>query len=767
MSAPTSAPTRTFRPRLLMAGVLITLLCAVVLQSMDLIFHVGAWQWQILLIFGVTVLPATAVAAVLPPRRETLALVSGALAGVVTWFALLLGTGRAGEWLRHPVDMFDRAAQIVNTAATPFDPTGPVSDLLLLMGLMLGIAAASLLVGVGAPFATGGFLSLLLLAPVAATGVVVDRPLIIAAGVLLVLLAWTAAPRISVPGLTMAALAGVIAVGVVAAMPDATDRVWNPAVVKSPVNSTVPDVTVSLAEDLQKRSGSRVFSFETRTPGAHYFTLATLADFDGGRWTPKEDAREDGAVTLDEPRSAQVPPGLESTTVTMDGLRSEWLPLPQSAYRVVPTEERPEDRSDFAPDKWTWMTDSATAKASTAVTRDGDLYTVESVPLVSSRLGDVDLGALAASGVDTGAIDQASYLELPGEVPASLRDAATEAAGGATDRIQAGYALENWFRTGGFRYDDSVPYDPGADPDSPYAVMESLLTQRSGFCVHYASTFTVMARELGIPTRMAVGYAARSNADGPTNVKARELHAWPEILVDGVGWVAFEPTPGGPGGMDVPAEGQPAGESPAQETPEPPEPSEQPPAESETPTETPEPTEPSEAPEIPQSEEMPEDPASPEVGEDDAADSGFTVPLPVLVAVGVALLLLVPALVRWLVGRWRRRGITSGDHPAQDAWSETTAKATDLGLGLAVADLRARTPEAYSEQLGGEQVQALASAASAERFGGRDYSESREELRGLLDGAVEDLTGRGSRGARVLAVLVPRSLFRSLFRRHR
>lgn len=741
MSAPTSASTRSFRPRLLMAGVLITLLCAVVLQSMDLIFHVGAWQRQILLIFGVTVLPATAVAAVLPPRRETLALVSGALVGAGTWLALFLGTGRAGEWLRRPVDMFDRAAQIVNTAATPFDPTGPVSDLLLLMGLMLGIAAASLLVGVGAPFATGGFLSLLLLAPVAATGVVVDRPLIIAAGVLLVLLAWTAAPRISLPGLTMAALAGVIAVGVVAAMPDATDRVWNPAVVKSPVNSTVPDVTVSLAEDLQKRSGSRVFSFETETPGAHYFTLATLADFDGGRWTPREDAAD---ISLDEPRSAQVPPGLESTTVTMDGLRSEWLPLPQSAYRVVPPDEH---RNDFDPGKWTWMTDSATAKASTAVTRDGDLYTVESVPLVSSRLGDVDLSALAASGVDTGAIDQASYLELPGEVPASLRGAATEAAGGATDRIQAGYALENWFRTGGFRYDDSVPYDPGADPDSPYSVMESLLTQRAGFCVHYASTFTVMARELGIPTRMAVGYAARSNADGPTNVKARELHAWPEILVDGVGWVAFEPTPGGPGGMDVPAEGQPAGESPAQETPEP--------------------TEPSESSEIPQSEEMPEDPESPEVDEDDAADSGFTVPLPVLVAAGVILLLLVPALVRWLVGRWRRRGITSGDHPAQDAWSETTAKATDLGLSPAVADLRARTPEAWAEQLGGEQVQALASAASAERFGGRDYSDSREELRGLLDGAVEDLAGRGGRAARVLAVLVPRSLFRSLFRRHR
>ncbi len=569
----TTRDTPTFSPRPLVSGVLVTLLCAVVLQSMHLIFRTGPWQWQLLLIFAVTVIPATGTASVLSPRRETLALLGGAGVGVVTWLVLLIATGRAGEWLRDPLGMFDRAAQVVNTAATPFDPAGPVADLLGLMGLMLGIAASALLVGAGAPFVTGGFLSLLLLAPVAATGVVVDRSLIVAAGVLLVLLAWTAAPRLSVPGLTMAALAGVIATGVVAAMPDATDRVWNPAVVKSPVNSTVPDVTVSLAEDLRERSGSRVFSFDTQTPGAHYFTLATLADFEGGRWTPQEDSG-DAADSVDVPRAAQVPPGLQSTTVTMDGLRSGWLPLPQSAYRVtVPGgtqgESQEENRSDFDPGKWTWMSDSATAKAETAVTRDGDRYTVESLPLISSRLGEVDLAALAASGVDTGAVDRSTYLELPGEVPASLREAAAQAAGGAAgaDRIGAGYALEAWFRSGAFTYDESVPYDPGADGDAPYAVMEALLERRSGFCVHYASTFTVMARELGIPTRMAVGYAARSNADGPTNVKARELHAWPEILVDGVGWVAFEPTPGGPGGLEVPSEGQPAEDAPAEEPP--------------------------------------------------------------------------------------------------------------------------------------------------------------------------------------------------------
>ena len=56
-----------------------------------------------------------------------------------------------------------------------------------------------------------------------------------------------------------------------------------------------------------------------------------------------------------------------------------------------------------------------------------------------------------------------------------------------------------------------------------------------------------MARYLGAPTRVAIGYASFSDGQGESTVRGRELHAWPEIFVDGLGWVAFEPTPGGAG----------------------------------------------------------------------------------------------------------------------------------------------------------------------------------------------------------------------------
>ena len=128
---------------------------------------------------------------------------------------------------------------------------------------------------------------------------------------------------------------------------------------------------------------------------------------------------------------------------------------------------------------------------------------------------------------------------------------------GAPEETLQAAALESWFRYGDFAYNESAPYLPGAD--NPFSVMEAFLETRSGFCVHFASTFAVMARSVGIPTRVAVGYVSGSEPGSQTSVRNNELHAWPEIYQDGFGWVAFEPTPGGAGvraetGDDVPVE---------------------------------------------------------------------------------------------------------------------------------------------------------------------------------------------------------------------
>ena len=71
-----------------------------------------------------------------------------------------------------------------------------------------------------------------------------------------------------------------------------------------------------------------------------------------------------------------------------------------------------------------------------------------------------------------------------------------------------------------------------------------LLTSRRGYCMHYATAFVLMARELGVPCRYVHGYAV--GTDGAENVRVTQnnAHAWAEVYFDNVGWVAFEPTPG-------------------------------------------------------------------------------------------------------------------------------------------------------------------------------------------------------------------------------
>jgi hypothetical protein len=99
-------------------------------------------------------------------------------------------------------------------------------------------------------------------------------------------------------------------------------------------------------------------------------------------------------------------------------------------------------------------------------------------------------------------------------------------------------ALQNWFRTN-FTYDLDVPLGNSND------AIAAFLRDRRGFCQQFAGTFAVMARTLGVPARIAVGYTPGDlGNDGLYHVFGRHAHAWPEVWFDGIGWVAFEPTPG-------------------------------------------------------------------------------------------------------------------------------------------------------------------------------------------------------------------------------
>jgi hypothetical protein len=67
---------------------------------------------------------------------------------------------------------------------------------------------------------------------------------------------------------------------------------------------------------------------------------------------------------------------------------------------------------------------------------------------------------------------------------------------------------------------------------------------RVGYCEQFASAYAVMARTLGLPARVAIGFLDPSKtADGRYVYSAYDMHAWPEVYFRGSGWVTFEPTP--------------------------------------------------------------------------------------------------------------------------------------------------------------------------------------------------------------------------------
>lgn len=120
-----------------------------------------------------------------------------------------------------------------------------------------------------------------------------------------------------------------------------------------------------------------------------------------------------------------------------------------------------------------------------------------------------------------------------------LYEQARRVTAGATSPYAAILALESWFRQrGGFRYDEQPPLS-----DRP-PLIDFVTASRAGYCQHFAGAMAVMARLLGIPARVAVGFTSGKYRDGAWTISDHNAHAWVEVWFPGHGWVPFDPTPG-------------------------------------------------------------------------------------------------------------------------------------------------------------------------------------------------------------------------------
>jgi transglutaminase-like putative cysteine protease len=246
--------------------------------------------------------------------------------------------------------------------------------------------------------------------------------------------------------------------------------------------------------------------------------LAVMPDYDGVTWKVGATYRNAGRVLPQEPRLAGADISSVRESITVQGLTGRLLP-------VVPTPNAV-DGARVAFDQATGTL--IRPEGLTAALR----YTVTSV------VQTPDLNELPGASTPSGP-DVARYLTVGPNVPEDIQrlaDQMSDGNGAAYDRASA---IEDFL---------SEHYRKVADAPSGHAypnLQFFLFGPRNqggqrGTSEQFAASFALLARLDGLPARVAVGFDAPA-AGG--EVTAADAIAWPEVLFDDLGWVAFDPLP--------------------------------------------------------------------------------------------------------------------------------------------------------------------------------------------------------------------------------
>lgn len=143
-----------------------------------------------------------------------------------------------------------------------------------------------------------------------------------------------------------------------------------------------------------------------------------------------------------------------------------------------------------------------------------------------------------------------NYLRFRSSVTKELTSIAQQITKNANTPFEKAVALEKYFQSGIFRY--TLHSDV---LNTPQGLVQFLTTDRRGFCEQFAFAMAVLARLVGIPSRIAIGYTGGARkADGTWQVTTSDAHSWPELYFPQIGWLRFEPTPGGTHGQGTASE---------------------------------------------------------------------------------------------------------------------------------------------------------------------------------------------------------------------
>lgn len=329
----------------------------------------------------------------------------------------------------------------------------------------------------------------------------------------------------------------------------------------------------------------------------------------------------------------------------------------------------------------------------TARLQDGDGYTL------SSLVADVPSDTALADA-------QFAPITLPKQegVPETLSKLASENLGDAETPIERVRALEDWLSTDGY-FSHGLADDVYSPSGHGAARISALFAgeQMVGDDEQYAVAMALMARQLGIPARVVMGWYPGEDDAGSDVFTATgdNLHAWVEVAFDGFGWVPFDPTPdedNEPNDQNTQPQANP---KPQVLQPPPPaqEPADLPPT------------------------------IADDRDQDDESDPGLDWLGPLLlwggVGLGIVALLLAPFIVLGLIKgarRARRRGAPRTADRISGGWDELVDSAVDLKAPVMRGATRAESAAVVGTTFAEPRVSSLATWADADVYGPGDPS---------------------------------------------
>lgn len=402
-------------------------------------------------------------------------------------------------------------------------------------------------------------------------------------------------------------------------------------------------------------------------PAGSIIRVATMDTYDGLTFSVTDSTspvpgqgqfRRIGARILDETAGEQA-----TITIELSGYASVWVPTVGQSTAIT------------------------VGGPSSVAVNDTLFYNkVTGTAVTTSGVGSgnsVALGALVAARPSNEAISAASagsVTQQPiGALPDAIKDLAVNWTQGSATKGQAALEIEKQLKLGYFSngLEDQTPSLSGHS----LARLESLVAKPNemvGDEEQYAAAMALMARQLSIPSRVVYGYRTPTSGDG--DIRGRDVGAWAELNLEGLGWVRFDPTPDHNRTLKNKTQETPPKPRPHVDNPPPvPKKPDAPPPDNDLPVQ-----------------QAPTPPPEPQIDWKRIGTIAAVFGIPIVALVGPIVLVL------GLKGRRRRTRRHAAQVPNRvaGAWAELVDKARDLGRSPAPTATRSEQAEMMAVQFG-------------------------------------------------------------------